>query len=255
MIEFIKNILPIWIIENFRYSNIWRLLQNYRNPIGSRLKEEEIRLLTQFKIDVIFDIGANIGQYARETLSYGYTNKMVSFEPLPAAFKIIEKQLVRHGSGDWYALNLALGNYNGNIEFNVSEKSESSSVLPMMALHIDSSPQSGYIDQITVPVRRLDSIINEFCSPDNRLFVKMDVQGYENIVLEGCSLVMDRIVGFQMELSLKPLYEGETLMVRMIEILDDLGYGLFLIKPGLKSKLGELLQADCIFFRQNAFNV
>ena len=38
-------------------------------------------------INVIFDIGANVGQFAREIRQHGYKGKIISFEPLTSARK------------------------------------------------------------------------------------------------------------------------------------------------------------------------
>jgi len=55
-------------------------------------EERVILLLKHNKIDLIFDVGANTGQYARELFSLGYKGKIVSIEPLSEAYN----QLLKH---------------------------------------------------------------------------------------------------------------------------------------------------------------
>jgi hypothetical protein len=42
-------------------------------------------LLREERINLILDVGANIGQFAREVREYGYTERIISFEPQTAA--------------------------------------------------------------------------------------------------------------------------------------------------------------------------
>jgi hypothetical protein len=80
--------------------------------------------------------------------------------------------------------------------------------------------------------------------------IKIDTQGYERRVFEGCKGSLDKIAGFQMELSLVSLYEGETLIQEMVDLLRKHGYKLMLLEPGHKNyKTGELLQVEVVFYR------
>ena len=47
--------------------------------------------LVHHKIELLLDVGANTGQYARKVREKGYKNKIISFEPLPEAYEILLK--------------------------------------------------------------------------------------------------------------------------------------------------------------------
>lgn len=215
------------------------------HPIARRLK-----LIMQYKIDLLFDVGANTGQYANQMRLLGYHGKIVSFEPLSAAYKELEKRA--RPDPLWDTVNIALGNENSSAEINIAQNSQSSSILGILPAHVNVAPESVYVGKENIIVRRLDTIIDDYWLPSQNLFVKIDAQGYERHILEGMGNSLDRVVGVQMEVSLVPLYEGETLLPDMITLMASKGYVLMSVEPTYGNAMtGQLLQIDCIFFRQN----
>lgn len=212
------------------------------------LLRQRLSLLQNHDIDLIFDIGANEGQYVKKMRALGYQGKIVSFEPLLDAYD----KLKQCAGADplWTVVNSAVGNYDGEAEINVSQNSYSSSLLAMLPLHLASAPDSKYIAKIRVPICKIDTIIDQYAEAGRKLFVKVDTQGYERQVFAGCAGSLKKIVGFQMELSLVPLYQGETLLPEMIDLLRARGYKLMLLESGHCSyATGELLQVEGIFYR------
>ena len=69
------------------------LLRKFAEKFNVDLKmtDEEgfIKLLQHKKIDLILDVGANIGQYAQSLISLGYEGNIVSFEPLKGAYEML----------------------------------------------------------------------------------------------------------------------------------------------------------------------
>ena len=59
---------------------------NRYNPSSSH-GAQLIKVLEVGTIDMVFDIGANEGQFSKEIREYGYAGKIVSFEPLSSARK------------------------------------------------------------------------------------------------------------------------------------------------------------------------
>lgn len=207
-----------------------------------------MELLRKFGIDLIIDIGANTGQYAQKMRQLGYTGRIVSFEPLPDAFEELSKKASKDPL--WEAVNLAAGNEEGEIELHVSQNSYSSSILDMLPAHAKSAPDSVYTNISKASIRLTNSLINTWYREGQHLLLKIDTQGYERQVYEGCRQSLDKITGFQMELSLLPLYRGETLMQEMADLLRNDGYRLMLLDPGHQDyQTGEILQLDGLFFK------
>ena len=69
-------------------------------------------------------------------------------------------------------------------------------------------------------------------------------------MLAGAKESLPKIQGIQMEMSLKPLYDGEALFSELYEELYRLGFKMVWIEPGFKNEqTGEMLQVDGIFLR------
>jgi hypothetical protein len=120
----------------------------------------------------------------------------------------------------------------------------------MLPVHIESAPDAVYARQETIRVQKIDSIIDQYYRPSKNLYVKIDTQGFERQVFEGSLQSLHKIKGFQMELSLQPMYEGETLMEEMVQLMRMEGYKLKLLDSGHRNyKTGELLQLEGYFFR------
>jgi FkbM family methyltransferase len=213
------------------------------------------QLLNQLKshhVDVVLDIGANSGQYATGLRTRAFKGRIVSFEPLPGPFSLLESK----ASADplWDCQRCALGNADGTISINVAGNAGlSSSVLPMLKSHQDAYPPANYIGTEEVPIHRLDSVAPEILRPTDVAFLKMDVQGFEKQVLAGGkSTVNDRCVGMQLELSFLPLYEGDMLIREALDLIYSLGFTMTGLLPGfMDARNGRMLQADGIFFRQD----
>jgi FkbM family methyltransferase len=201
-------------------------------------------------IDVVFDVGANNGQFGQLLRSLGYRGRIVSFEPLSAVWGKLAKTCRKDPL--WTAADrAALGSEDGEIEINVSRMTGSSSALQMLKIHTDVAPGSDYIGKERSPLRRLDSVGTQYLREDSRLFIKIDTQGFEPEVLKGATRLLDRTVGLLLELSLIPLYKDQSLYDEMIHSVKTMGFDMWAISPGISDPCtGRLLQADATFFRR-----
>lgn len=216
---------------------------------GASLGAQQVAALNRFSIDLVLDVGANIGQFGEELRVGGYQGKIISYEPLPDAHAGLLKASA--GDTDWHAFEpMAIGAQNGEIEINVAQNSASSSILPMLQSHLQAAPYSAYVDKLTVPIKRLDDTLDEHFERSLAPFLKIDTQGYEWDVLDGAPLALEKCKGVLLELSLIPLYEGQHLWQEMIARLEQQGFSLWAIQPGFTDlNSGRTLQVDGIFFR------
>ncbi|MGB7345037.1 MAG: FkbM family methyltransferase [Pirellulaceae bacterium] len=235
--------------------------QNWKTPLRNaclRLRNkiattgtEETELMADYDVDVVLDVGANIGQYARKLIRSGYRGRIVSFEPLPDAFATLSES--RRGIPQWQVENFALGGENATATLNVAGNSMSSSLQGMCEEHVDAAPESAYVASIDVQVKRLDDVFRQYVKAGERCYLKLDVQGHEHHVLAGAAGCLDSILAIQMELSMEHLYEGQQLWQDSIASMHSLGYRLMTMEPGFRDRrTGVMLQADGIFVRDSA---
>jgi FkbM family methyltransferase len=206
------------------------------------------KLFTKNNIDLVIDVGANYGQYAKSILKAGFRGQIISFEPLQEAFNHLKQ--VTPNYSNWKAFHSALGNFNGNAEINIAGNSTSSSLLPMNDTTINAAPESRYIGKQQIKVQKLDSIFDEITGSHQHIFLKIDTQGFEKHVLDGAAGCIQKVKGLQLEMSFDELYEGELTFIEMYQLAQDLGFSICHIEEGFRNEeTGKLLQADVIFYR------
>jgi FkbM family methyltransferase len=224
-------------------------LEVRKTSVYSSPKLRHRLLFDQLQIDLVVDVGANTGQFAHQCRAAGYKGEIISFEPSAAA----HASLLQSAEADplWnVAERMALGTADGEIEINIAANSYSSSILPMLDSHLSAAPASQYLHKEKVPIRRLDNVL---VPAARNIFLKLDVQGYESQVLAGATQLLAHTLAVQLEMSLLPLYEGETLMPQMHAAMTAKGFDLWDLEPSFRDPAtGRLLQIDAIFTRSSS---
>lgn len=233
-----------------RVTPVRRLLRRFGIDLV-RSRPLSADFLARLGVDTVLDVGANVGQYAGGLRAWGYRGRIVSFEPLGTAFA----ELSRRAAGDprWDVVNTAVGAENGTAEIQVSELTVYSSIRRTLPALDTLDPRAAAVRSETVSVRTIDALLAERGIGGDRLFLKADTQGYEREVLRGAAGSLDRVRGLQLELSLVPLYDGETLFREMLDLVDRAGFVLGAAEPVVfDERTQALLQLDCIFVRRPA---
>jgi FkbM family methyltransferase len=192
-----------------------KIIKKLSRSLGIDLKRYNVQtseaarmqqLLDYHKIDLVLDVGANVGQYAKSLRDLGYSGRIVSFEPLSSAYSQLKTASKKDPLWE-IAPQTAIGNQEGEIIINIAGNSQSSSALPMLDAHVQSAPESAYSGSETVKLSRLDTLAKDYIKSETKsIFLKIDVQGLEKQVLEGATAILPLVKGIKLELSLVPLY-------------------------------------------------
>ncbi len=205
------------------------------------------RLNERNDIGVVFDVGANRGQYGWELRSGGYSGRICSFEPLSTAYRVLEDRAA--GDPAWLCWPFAVSDRDGTAAINVSANSVSSSLLAMEEAHVAADPKSRNLTTEEVSLCRLDAIVEG--SPlhlDEPCGLKIDTQGHEWEVLDGATHVLSRCVWLEIELSLVELYTGQRLLPELLSRLSDAEFNLIQLEPVFSDpRTGRLLQVNGLF--------
>jgi FkbM family methyltransferase len=148
----------------------------------------------------------------------------------------------------WTVVNSACGAKKQTATINVAKNSYSSSLLPIFDRHVQNAKDSTYVSQEEISVCSLDEEVLSSLTAKDKVWLKIDTQGYEAEVLKGAAGLMNRVSGLECELSILPLYDGQPLIDEMIRLLYESGLRLVDIAPGFcEVDTGYALQLDRIF--------
>lgn len=231
---------------------LFRLGKRYGYEIrGQRsafaMQRAVVGLIQEQQINVVLDVGANGGQFAGELREFGYKGRIISFEPLSTAHA--ELQIRAKHDANWaIGERTAIGAEKGRVEFHISENSVCSSILEILPPIVNAEPRARFTGSETVPVNRLDDLVT--LAPNDRVLLKVDVQGYEMPVFKGAGKILKRCAGLVTELSLVPCYAGQVLASEMMDYLKGYGFDVWALEPVLHDfSTFRLLQMDGIFVR------
>ncbi|MEK7950831.1 FkbM family methyltransferase [Luteolibacter soli] len=198
-------------------------------------------LLAHHHVDIVLDIGANDGGYATELREAGWRGPLVSFEPQPAAFGRLKERFI--GDAFWSGHQIGLGSVDETLNMNVHH-------MDVLSSFLEKIEESESASQIEVEVKRMDGILDNILGHHRRPFVKIDTQGFELQVIKGFGAMTDRVVGWQLEMSVEPLYQNQVKIEEVIALMRSLGFSLWKIIPGLRDpKTLQSFEFDGVFFK------
>jgi FkbM family methyltransferase len=200
------------------------------------------------KIDVVLDIGANVGKYAATIRAVLPKAKIYCFEPIPDCASQIRKLM--KGDSNLTICNYGLGSEDKDLFLNVNEHSPSSSFLEMSDEHKAAFPFTEDSKKISLKVKRLDDL--DLQLHDKNVFVKIDVQGFEKEVILGGKNTFSNVKAIVVELSFSELYKGQSLFSEINEMLVNLGFKFCGILSQMDHpQTGIPLDADCLFIKNS----
>lgn len=219
-----------------------------RRGVSTEFVELNRPWLVNVGINTVFDIGASTGLFAGIIHEILPSAMIYSFEPLKDCYEKLEKRMAKVSG--FRAFNIALGDSNGELEFHRNEFSPSSSVLPMADLHKQNYPFTAEEHLTKVKSARLDDVATDLRIEDS-LFIKMDVQGFEDKVIAGGRNIIKRARVLILETSFSPLYIGQPLFGDIYDSLkEDFRY-MGALSQSHSPIDGSILQEDSIFVNRS----
>ena len=186
-------------------------------------KIKELQILSNYNIKTVLDIGANVGQFARQVRICCPEATIYSFEPLPNVYKQLVEELL--SDTNVIPVNLAISNSSGKVDMYCNNFSPSSSLLPMADLHKDEMPFTASSEIVNVSAISLDDwIAGQDIILNNDLLIKMDVQGNELKVIEGGIVTLRKAKILIVEVSFYELYQGQPLFDDIYNVLKSYGF-------------------------------
>jgi FkbM family methyltransferase len=211
-------------------------------------------MLAEGRVDCVFDVGANEGQYAEMIRGLGYRGPIVSFEPIPSLAARLREKAARGQA--WFVEEVALDSEEREVVFNVMADSQFSSLHPPSDKEVDRFRSETVITQaLTVTTGRLDVLFAKYKAQlgFSRPFLKMDTQGNDIGVAMGAGDCLGAFVGLQSELGVKRIYESQPTYREAIDFYEAHGFQLSAFVPNNTGHFPELIETDCIMFNPAMF--
>jgi FkbM family methyltransferase len=226
----------------------------YRGTVAPVFERDHLHeFFTHFKVDCVFDVGANAGQYAHMLRGdVGYKGDIISFEPIPELAQRLRAEAATERS--WFVEELALDENDGQASFNILASDQ------MSSLHAVSTTATGLFKNQTQLRRRIEVRTSTIAAQLRRYqdklgfkrpFLKMDTQGHDLSVAKGAGDQLSQFVGLQSELAVKRLYDDSPSFEEALEFYRARGFELSAMVPNNVGTFPRLLEIDCIMYRRD----
>jgi FkbM family methyltransferase len=203
------------------------------------------RELNNLHITSVIDVGANVGQFGLDLRRHGFEGLIVSYEPVHESFASLSRTINHHNP--WKAFELGLGAAESERSINISGNAGlSSSILEMGSLHLENFPESATVAKQNISISTIDAQLEILGLQPHEILLKLDVQGFEAEVLKGAAQSLSKIPLCYLEVSITPLYEGETSFLPILIELYKFGHEVVDVFRGIKARDGKLLQLDIL---------
>jgi FkbM family methyltransferase len=181
----IKNVLKI-ILEKLGVLNLIYSFKEIQDSSESLEMQRKRQLFYRDFVsddDLVFDIGANVGNRTSIFIKLGA--KVIAVEPQLKQAKLLEKKFTNKA----IIINKGLGKAKGVEFMYLSNRSTLSTFSKDFISKVENTRFSSYKwnDRAITQITTLSSLINEYGLPK---FCKIDVEGYEFFVLEGLDIAI-----------------------------------------------------------------
>jgi FkbM family methyltransferase len=195
------------------------------------------QVFQKYKIDVVIDVGANIGQFAEKIRDKGYRGYILSFEPAVEAYLTLKEKA--GNDPRWKIFNFALGEEEGKLKINITKSTDFSSFYTPNNFCKEIFPEaSEIINTYEVDVKRLDQVMTDIVKdiPGKSFFLKTDTQGFDINVFKGAKNFIKSVKGLTSEVSMKSIYDHAPHFIESLELYQKEGFLLTGLFPVFRDK-------------------
>ena len=170
--------------------------------------------------------------------------RVISFEPLPAAAE--KFRAVFEGDDRVMLHEVGISPVPGNATIHISRRDDSSSLLPITATQVALFPGT---EEAATTIVRVGPLREFISAADIQVpaLLKLDVQGFELEVLQGCEDMLDQFAYVYAECSFVELYVGQALADEVIAWLHERVFKLCGVHNTDYDRGGRAIQADFLF--------
>ncbi len=169
-----------------------------------------------YNIKTVIDVGANTGQFALSVAKVAPNVPIYTFEPIQSCFDELKKNTASYPNIQCF--RYGVGAQTGEQTILVNTHTPSSSLLPLADAHKSAFAFAQESNSETIPMTTLDTFFHQK-TLEAPILLKIDVQGYEDRVLDGAHLFLEKVDVILIEMSFRPLYEGQMLFGDLFNLL------------------------------------
>jgi len=199
------------------------------------------------KLRNVVDVGANTGQWSGMLLNCVTPEKLIVIEPLPDAFAVLQKKFGNNRRIQLH--NLAIGERESIETLKITRDTTGASLLqPRQEMRAVIGSNWTITSEVQVKMTTLDRLLVDLAEVS---LLKIDVQGYEKLVLAGGKQTLAKTKFLLIELNFMSQYDGGSWFGEIHQILTR-DFGFFLANASQPQVLnGRASMVDGLYVNPN----
>jgi len=222
--------------------------ENESHPIHNRLIPQICSYINEE--DYIFiDVGANKGVISERVKLYLRNIEIIAYEPQLNCSDALKSMENNHNNFTF--IDKAIGSSPGSLEFHNYENHGLSSIKPLINdMYANHNEGNALVSTNYVDVTTLDHELRDI---SKKIFLKIDVQGFEKEVLEGSKELFRRkqIHLVMIELMTLAKYSEDHSYVYFIDMLHAMDFVLIDLHNGFRLENGIMSEFDAVFMHKD----
>lgn len=212
-----------------------------KHPVASHMGIYEAFEPEDFKYikdKCVIDAGAGFGETSVILAQHNGNGKVLAFEPTSSSREFVVKNSALNNLQDRVeALPYGLSNFNGEAKFNMCENHPTSNTLSLEN-NMTANNSFEYKSEETIPVRTLDSIVEERPEIGKIGLIKVDIEGEERNFIDGA----EEVLRTHKPICMLSIYHSPDDYFDLKPKMEKLGYKRFkFIKPDSRYNTTEMM--------------